>query len=446
MDMNVRANRMSDNELILLAHLLGDGCILPKQPYHYTNEDKENIIIVKKVAKKLFDIDARIVSQENYWHVYLTSPYALGHHKKHPITLWYERLGLSRVRSYEKKIADAVFMCDDKAIALFLHHLWATDGSISTYQAKNKSKNIQVYYASTSEVLAKQVQSLLLRLGIISTVSSIPQDKKDKTYRPSYHVRVQGKENLILFIREVNAFGQRGKQKEKYLEILEKIKTNPNNGCIDKSAWQSFIKKAKDKQNISWRAFAKHLNMSYCGSSLFKSSISGERMQKIASFLKDKKVQNLAYSDIYWDEIISIEKKEKVKTYDLTVDKVHNFVANDIIVHNSIEQDADIVMFVYRDDVYREAMEKEKEMKAKADGKEYKSEFAKKSEEDAEIIIGKQRNGPTGTVELVFQKNYTRFVDKSFAPAFEIEYDDTNIPMQDDMMNNRIPDYEMPQI
>ena len=105
---------------------------------------------------------------------------------------------------------------------------------------------------------------------------------------------------------------------------------------------------------------------------------------------------------------------------------------SDLRESGSIEQDADIVMFVYRDDVYREAQEKEREMKAKAEGKEYKSEFMKKTEEDAEIIIGKQRNGPTGTVNLVFQKNYTRFVDASTAPAFEIEYEDEDIPMQSD--------------
>jgi len=115
--------------------------------------------------------------------------------------------------------------------------------------------------------------------------------------------------------------------------------------------------------------------------------------------------------DIYWDEITSIEKHEKEKTYDLTVDTVHNFVANDIIVHNSIEQDADIVMFVYRDDVYREAAEKEKEMKAKANSVEYQNTFKSKLEEETELIIGKQRNGPTGTVNLIFQKRFTRFID-----------------------------------
>ena len=112
---------------------------------------------------------------------------------------------------------------------------------------------------------------------------------------------------------------------------------------------------------------------------------------------------------------------------------------SDLRESGAIEQDADIILFVYRDDVYREAMEKEKEMKAKAEGKEYTSEFRKKPEEDAEIIIGKQRNGPTGTVDLVFQKNFTRFVDKAPQAAFEIEYEDADIPMQEASINVDMP-------
>jgi len=112
---------------------------------------------------------------------------------------------------------------------------------------------------------------------------------------------------------------------------------------------------------------------------------------------------------------------------------------SDLRESGAIEQDADIILFVYRDDVYREAQEKEREMKAKAEGKEYTSEFRKKSEEDAEIIIGKQRNGPTGTVELVFQKNFTRFIDKTNAPAFEVVYEDGDIPMQETNMNVDMP-------
>lgn len=104
---------------------------------------------------------------------------------------------------------------------------------------------------------------------------------------------------------------------------------------------------------------------------------------------------------------------------------------SDLRESGAIEQDADIILFVYRDDVYREAKEKEKEMKARAEGKEYSSDFRKKPEEEAEIIIGKQRNGPTGTVELVFQKKYTRFVDASHSPAFEVVYEDSNVDMRE---------------
>ncbi|MBU1669072.1 replicative DNA helicase [bacterium] len=99
---------------------------------------------------------------------------------------------------------------------------------------------------------------------------------------------------------------------------------------------------------------------------------------------------------------------------------------SDLRESGAIEQDADIILFVYRDDVYREAAEKEKEMKAKAEGKEYESSYKRKSEEETELIIGKQRNGPTGTVDLVFHKNFTRFVDahKGAETPFEVIYEE----------------------
>ncbi|CAG0932841.1 Replicative DNA helicase [Thermoflexales bacterium] len=89
-----------------------------------------------------------------------------------------------------------------------------------------------------------------------------------------------------------------------------------------------------------------------------------------------------------WDGLVSIESDGEEEVYDLTVPSLSNFVANDIIVHNSIEQDADIVMFIYRDDVYDESSDRKNV---------------------AELIIAKHRNGPTGTVELYFQRNLTQF-------------------------------------
>jgi replicative DNA helicase len=106
---------------------------------------------------------------------------------------------------------------------------------------------------------------------------------------------------------------------------------------------------------------------------------------------------------------------------------------SDLRESGSIEQDADIVMFVYRDDVYREAAEKEREMKAKSEGKEYENKFQNKPEEETELILGKHRNGPTGTVKLLFQKRFTRFIDahQGGDAPFEIIYDDENMDTRD---------------
>ncbi len=116
---------------------------------------------------------------------------------------------------------------------------------------------------------------------------------------------------------------------------------------------------------------------------------------------------------------------------------------SDIRESGSIEQDADIILFVYRDDVYLYKEEKEREKAAKAEGKEFTSTYVEKEEEDAEIIIGKQRNGPTGHVKLVFQKKLTRFVDTpSFASAVETVYE--NVDTSSAQVN--LPNVEMPAI
>jgi replicative DNA helicase len=102
---------------------------------------------------------------------------------------------------------------------------------------------------------------------------------------------------------------------------------------------------------------------------------------------------------------------------------------SDIRESGSIEQDADMILFVYRDDVYRMREEKEREKKAKAEGKEYKSDFFEKPEEDTELIVGKNRNGPIGVANIVFQKRFTRFVDRGNVPV-EIVYEGADINAQ----------------
>jgi len=85
---------------------------------------------------------------------------------------------------------------------------------------------------------------------------------------------------------------------------------------------------------------------------------------------------------------------------------------SDLRESGAIEQDADIIMFIYREDVYKAMEAKKKQKEALEKGKKEDIDYKEKEVEEAEIIIGKQRNGPTGTIEMLFHKKFTLFTDK----------------------------------
>ena len=78
----------------------------------------------------------------------------------------------------------------------------------------------------------------------------------------------------------------------------------------------------------------------------------------------------------------------------------HRPQLSDLRESGALEQDADVVMFIYREEVYAQ---NEEEKRPEVEGM-------------AEIIIGKQRNGPIGSVPLAFLKQYTRFENLQSGP------------------------------
>ena len=174
---------------------------------------------------------------------------------------------------------------------------------------------------------------------------------------------------------------------------------------IPRRAWPFLAKPAMSELGVSSRRMQAQLGNRYCGTTLYEPSLSSKRAVELARAGKSSALEGLAASDIYWDEIASIEADGVEEVFDLTVPGLHNFVADDIVVHNSIEQDADVVMFIYRPDIYG--------LKT-ADGASL--------EGVAEIIIGKQRNGPVGSVHMMWNAESATY--EQAAPEWRLQPDE----------------------
>ena len=375
--------------VVLAAHMIGDGCLAPRQPLHYTSADPANLAAVEDAAKH-FGVTGRLVPQGNWFHLYLPAPYRLTHGKRNPIVAWFDQLGLYGKRSYEKFVPRTVFALPDHQVALFLRHLWATDGSVMANRVQDR-----IYYATTSERLADDVRHLLLRMGIQSRTKHV----RKAPYRVCYHVHVNGRENQLRFLQDIGVHGARGEKARAALANVLMRRENTNLDTIPREVW-SIVKAARVGAAMTERRLQAAVGTQYRGSTFYKHAPSRERLMALATVLKGPELHTLAESDLFWDEIASIESLGVQPVFDATVPGTHNFIANSIVTHNSIEQDADVVLFVYREVVY-------------------KPDTAEPGK--AQLIIAKQRNGPTDDVDMTFLRECTKFVPYSPVMSGETE-------------------------
>ena len=151
----------SEHRIGLLAHLIGDGCVLRSQPVHYTSSDEENLAFVEAAAAAEFGITPRRVAQDAWWHTYLPAPHHCTHGRGNPLHAWFRELGIENLRSHEKRLPTALYAADDAEVCLFLRHLWATDGCVWLGHGTSADK---AYYATSSRELAYGVVHLVARL------------------------------------------------------------------------------------------------------------------------------------------------------------------------------------------------------------------------------------------------------------------------------------------
>jgi replicative DNA helicase len=313
----------------------------------------------------------------------LPSPHRLTHGRRNPIAEWLDGLGLFGARSHEKFVPAEVMSLSKRQISLFLHHLWSTDGSVTV---NGNGRSGRVYYASTSRRLIEDVSRLLLRFGISGRIRRVATKPG---YRPQYTLDISGCDDQRRFLQEIGVHGARGAEAAALLEIVRQTSKNTNVDTIPIDVW-SRVRAALVEKGMTHREFAAEMGTKFCGSALWKHAPSRERLARVAQLLGDADLEMMATNDVLWDSVVSIESAGAEEVFDATVLGTHNFVADGVAVHNSIEQDADMVVLLHREELY----ERESPRAGEAD-----------------FIVAKHRNGPTATITVAFQGHYSRFVD-----------------------------------
>jgi replicative DNA helicase len=193
---------------------------------------------------------------------------------------------------------------------------------------------------------------------------------------------ISGRNDQLRFLREISVHGDRSAACHTLLPLLEEVRSNPNVDTIPPGIWEQVRGVLTEHAPAPGTQFR--------GSTMSEHGPSGQRLARVAAVLDRAELDLLATNDVLWDEIVSIEPLGERDVFDATVLGLHNFIANGIAVHNSIEQDADVVILLHRDDYY----DKESPRAGEAD-----------------FIVAKHRNGPTDTITVAAQLHLSRFVD-----------------------------------
>jgi len=358
---------MTEGQALLLGWLIGDGHLGGSAGL--TVATRAEADLAADLARCEFGLEPTIKAERagtSAVRVVMTTGRLCGA-GKNPLTSWLRELGIWKSTGAEKSVPAAVFGQPDGVVAAFLRGLFHADGSLS----RRPSTSVTVRLTSISESLARGVQHLLLRFGINAILKSDSRNIGGFRTATSHiwTLALMERSAVCTFVDTIGFLG------EKHARALERVRSLRAQRGLSHAA-------------AGWRDQGKAMSRATCA--------------QLAVRLDDEILASLAYSDILWDPIVSIEPAGTELVYDLTVGELHNFVVDDVLTHNSgaIEQEADIVTFLYRDAYYNKETSPEPDL--------------------TELIFAKHRNGRVGTVKLRFRPEHTLFQpygDDSHFPA-----------------------------
>ncbi|MGE2690606.1 LAGLIDADG family homing endonuclease [Mycolicibacterium pulveris] len=317
--------RMHDSEVIMLAHMIGDGSCVKRQPIRYASIDEANLAAVTLAAAHFGVTPVRDeYAAARVTTLRLPAPYRLTHGKRNPIAEWLDGLGLFGLRSYEKFVPAEVFALPNAQVALFLKHLWATDGSV---RWDSKTSQGRVYYASTSRRLVDDVMHLLLRMGVQGRITRT----KKADYRECWHLTIDRAENQLAFLNKVGVHGARSiKAREVVAELAGRVR-RPGTDTIPVEIWNQ-VKANMAERRWSDMDFALATNTRFDGPRMWTHAPGRTRLHRISVVMADPVLHDLATNDIYWDKVVDVVSLGRREVREATVQGNHPLVVQGLLV------------------------------------------------------------------------------------------------------------------
>jgi DNA polymerase-3 subunit alpha len=249
---------------------------------------------------------------------------------------WATKLGITGSKASNKFIPPECFLLPDDQLELLIGRMWAGEGFVGAVGQ-------MPFYATSSRRLAADLQLLLMRLGIVSrlTTKTLSYRYRGEWRKRSGHtVHLVGRESMDAFLSRVapHALG-REQQVAAFREHLAKRAPDLTTKDTLPADVRQWVDEERKAAGLTWRELETQTGVSmkeFVGrGSPEKRGFRRSTIAKLARFFSSRRLAEFSSSDIYWDTVISVEPAGCEDTYDLTVECDHNFVANGLVVHNS---------------------------------------------------------------------------------------------------------------
>lgn len=249
---------------------------------------------------------------------------------RNPIKSWLDSFNLLGKKAIDKQLPKEIFKLPEANMAIFLGTVWSCDGSIYGDTLSH------ITFETGSPALTKGVAHLLLRFGILTRYWEHYTTCNSKKFIVG-SLEVMGSSRKR-FLEKIGPYfiGQKRDTVKEALKILKLATLNTNVDTIPMSLVVEHLPKLLDG-----RIDRKKIMDSGCKFEFNYSKdwniygICRNKVLLLSEALQNTELYYLATNDIFWDKIKSIEGGDIVDTYDLEVSPACNFIANDILVHNS---------------------------------------------------------------------------------------------------------------